>query len=60
MSVAVGTACPICAGAIDTPDNVMLSELLDCGECGSELEVTQLTPNLELTEAPMCAEDWGE
>jgi lysine biosynthesis protein LysW len=38
----------------------MLGELLDCDECGSELEVTQLTPGIHLREAPMCAEDWGE
>ena len=60
MSVAVATDCPVCAGAVDTPDDAMLGELLDCDECGSELEVTQLTPGMELREAPMCAEDWGE
>ncbi len=60
MSVAVVTECPVCAGAVDTPDDVMLGELLDCDECGSELEVTRLAPGIELREAPMCAEDWGE
>ena len=60
MSVAVVTECPVCAGSVDAPADAMLSELLDCDECGSELEVTQLAPSFELREAPMCAEDWGE
>ena len=60
MSVAVVTECRVCGGAVDTPDDVMLGELLDCDECGSELEVTQLPPGVELREGPMCAEDWGE
>jgi alpha-aminoadipate carrier protein LysW len=60
MSVAVATECAVCAGVVDVPSDVMLGELLDCDECGSELEVTQLDPGVQLSEAPMCAEDWGE
>ena len=52
--------CPVCGGAVDTPSDMMLGELLDCDECGSELEVTQLAPGVELREAPICAEEWGE
>ena len=60
MTVAISTECPVCAGAIDAPTDAMLGELLDCEDCGCELEVTQLLPAIQLAEAPMSAEDWGE
>ena len=60
MTVAISMECPVCAGSVDLPHDVMLGELLDCDECGSELEVAALTPAVELREAPMAAEDWGE
>jgi alpha-aminoadipate carrier protein LysW len=52
--------CPVCAGSVDVGDDVMLSELLDCQDCGSELEVTVIEPAVQIAEAPMCAEDWGQ
>ena len=60
MSVAISIECPICAGGVDLPYDVMLGELVDCGDCGSELEVTQISPTVAVQEAPMAAEDWGE
>jgi alpha-aminoadipate carrier protein LysW len=60
MSVATVSECPVCVGAVDVPADVMLGELLDCASCGAELEVTGLESGLELSEAPMAGEDWGE
>lgn len=60
MSVATTTECPVCGGSVDLAPNLIVGELLDCGDCGSELEVRGLTPAVELHEAPMAAEDWGE
>jgi len=60
MSVVTTTECPVCAGGVDVAADVILGELLDCADCGSELEVTALTPSVVLSEAPMSAEDWGE
>lgn len=60
MSVSVTTECPVCGGGLDVGADLLLGELLDCGDCGSELEVRSLQPALELQEAPMSAEDWGE
>ncbi|MDZ7779065.1 MAG: lysine biosynthesis protein LysW [Gemmatimonadota bacterium] len=60
MSVATTTECPVCGGEVDAASDVIVGELLDCDECGSELEVTALSPNPVLIEAPMSAEDWGE
>lgn len=59
MSVGVSTECPVCGGSVDVGIGVMQGELLDCGDCGSELEVRSLAP-VELQEAPVAAEDWGE
>lgn len=51
--------CPVCGAEIGfTPDTV-ISELIDCGECATELEVITVDPP-RLEEAPEVAEDWGE
>jgi alpha-aminoadipate/glutamate carrier protein LysW len=60
MSVTTTTECPVCGGGIDVAADTLLGELLDCVDCGSELEVRGLTPTVELREAPVAAEDWGE
>ncbi|MDA0311783.1 MAG: lysine biosynthesis protein LysW [Gemmatimonadetes bacterium] len=60
MPVLTTIECPVCWGGVNVSADVMLSELLDCGDCGAELEVTALSPALQLAEAPMSAEDWGE
>jgi alpha-aminoadipate/glutamate carrier protein LysW len=51
--------CPVCDGSIQLGASTVVSELLKCRECGSDLEVTSLTPP-QLQEAPMEEEDWGE
>jgi alpha-aminoadipate carrier protein LysW len=51
--------CPECAADVELPDDVMQSEIVQCGECGIELEVVSLEPpTLDL--APEEEEDWGE
>ncbi len=60
MSTATTTECPVCGGGVEVAPDVILGELIDCGDCGSELEVRALAPALRLEEAPMSAEDWGE
>jgi alpha-aminoadipate carrier protein LysW len=52
-------ACPVCEAEVSVTPSVIVSELVDCGECSTELEVASLTPPL-LREAPMEEEDWGE
>lgn len=53
------TECPVCGGDIGLNEETVLSELIDCDECASELEVIALDPP-RLEEAPEVAEDWGE
>ena len=53
------TSCPICGGEVGVKAGTVVSELIDCDECASELEVISLDP-LTLVEAPEVAEDWGE
>jgi len=50
--------CPECAAAI-TATPTLAGEIVDCGDCGAELEVTSLSP-LKLALAPEVEEDWGE
>jgi alpha-aminoadipate carrier protein LysW len=53
------TDCPVCGGDVGLTQETVISELIDCGECASELEVITLDPP-RLEEAPEVAEDWGE
>ena len=51
--------CPECAADVELPDDVMQGEIVQCGECGIELEVISLEP-AKLDLAPEEEEDWGE
>jgi alpha-aminoadipate carrier protein LysW len=52
------TECIDC-GADIALRNPVVGEIVDCPDCGLELEVRGLTP-LALEAAPEVAEDWGE
>ncbi len=51
--------CPVCGLAVDKQADTVMGELLECRDCGTELEVTKLDP-FGLAEAPKEEEDWGE
>lgn len=51
--------CPECAATVEIPDNAIVGEIVDCEECGVELEVTSTSP-LTIDVAPEVEEDWGE
>lgn len=61
MSTATKTTaeCPECGAALEIPGNVEKGEILQCNDCGSELEVVSINP-VELALAPEEEEDWGE
>jgi len=50
--------CPVCEAELDL-DAVEEGEVVECDECGSELEVISVKPP-KLAEAPEEEEDWGE
>lgn len=59
METTSGTAeCPECFGEIEVKD-VMQNEIIQCSDCGADLEVVKLDP-LTLELAPEEEEDWGE
>ncbi len=52
------TTCPECAATIDLA-GMLTGEIVQCPDCGVELEVVSLDPpTVEL--APEVEEDWGE
>jgi alpha-aminoadipate carrier protein LysW len=51
--------CPECGAIIDDDPSLEEGEIIDCEECGLELEVVGVEP-LELGLAPEEEEDWGE
>lgn len=50
--------CNDCGAGI-TLANPVVGEIVDCPDCGLELEVRGLDP-INLERAPEVAEDWGE
>jgi alpha-aminoadipate/glutamate carrier protein LysW len=60
MSQIESTArCPTCDGDVPLGPTVVVSELITCRECGTDLEVTSVSP-AAVAEAPMEEEDWGQ
>ncbi len=53
------TTCPECDGAVALSEMPRVSEIIDCGECSSELEIVTVDP-VQLALAPEVEEDWGE
>jgi alpha-aminoadipate carrier protein LysW len=51
--------CPVCGAEVEPEWEVERGEIIDCGDCGAELEVAETEP-LEYIEAPELEEDWGE
>jgi alpha-aminoadipate carrier protein LysW len=60
MTIVLMTAsCPECAAAVKLAQDVEKGEIVQCAECGAELEVFETSP-VELRLAPEEEEDWGE
>ena len=55
----ISQSCPECEAQVNLDEPVRLSEIAECPECSSELEVVALEP-LTLAMAPEVEEDWGE
>ena len=36
--------CPVCGGEVELAQDAVVGELMECADCGSELEVTSLDP----------------
>lgn len=53
------TECVVCGGTLSLHDDLEVGEILDCSDCGTELEVVETEPPV-LEQAPELAEDWGE
>jgi len=51
--------CPVCGAQINLAADAVVGELIECSECGVELEVVTVIPP-QLKEAPQEEEDWGE
>lgn len=58
MSATMTGTCPECEAELTLQD-VEKGEIVQCAECGAELEVVNTNP-IELDLAPEEEEDWGE
>jgi alpha-aminoadipate carrier protein LysW len=52
-------ACPVCENKVDVPADSRISEILECVDCRTELEIVAVDPTM-LALAPEVEEDWGE
>lgn len=59
VEVEVMAECPVCGTEVPLGAGTVRGELIECGDCGSELEVLATDP-MTLGEAPEAEEDWGE
>jgi len=55
----VTAECLECAAEVELPEDAVEGEIVQCPECGIELEVVPLSP-VKLELAPEEEEDWGE
>ncbi|GAB3887290.1 lysine biosynthesis protein LysW [Kibdelosporangium lantanae] len=51
--------CPECSVGVPVTESAAVSEVIECGDCHSELEVVSVNP-VRLATAPEIEEDWGE
>jgi alpha-aminoadipate carrier protein LysW len=51
--------CSDCDATLTLDESTIKGEILQCAECGVELEVTAVAP-VQLKPAPQEEEDWGE
>lgn len=51
--------CPVCDAEVQLSEDPVEGELMECADCGCELELLSLDP-VVLSEAPDAEEDWGE
>ncbi len=51
--------CSMCGATVKLSGDVVKGEIIECSDCGTELEVVDLEPAV-LAEAPQEEEDWGE
>ncbi|MEU2835037.1 lysine biosynthesis protein LysW [Streptomyces lavendulae] len=52
-------ACPECEASVIVGDVPLVSEIVECGDCSTELEILSVDP-LQVALAPEIEEDWGE
>ncbi len=55
----MSTECPVCSAEITFEESTVEGEIIECSDCGTELEVKKIDPP-KVEEAPMEDEDWGE
>lgn len=51
--------CVECGGNVPLPPDTVVGEVVQCPECGADLEMTSTDPP-EVALAPEMEEDWGE
>jgi alpha-aminoadipate carrier protein LysW len=57
--MSLAAECPECAAKLELHDDVLSGEIVQCADCGVELEVVR-DGSVRLRPAPEEEEDWGE
>lgn len=54
------TTCNDCLAEIEVPEDSMLHEIVECGDCGQRYEIIELAPTVVLQPIADIKEDGGE
>ncbi len=60
MVIEMDLKCPSCNANVKVSSDMEIGEIIDCQECGEELEITERDGIKALQLAPEVEEDWGE
>ncbi|MBL7170144.1 MAG: lysine biosynthesis protein LysW [Candidatus Aenigmarchaeota archaeon] len=52
--------CPECGFNIGLNQTPLLREILECDDCGTQLVVTEINPQIRIETSEEIGEDWGE
>jgi alpha-aminoadipate/glutamate carrier protein LysW len=52
--------CPDCDAAITVPDDAVQGEIVNCPDCGLDLEVVKSGSTISIKALVVEKEDWGE
>nr|HDO81118.1 lysine biosynthesis protein LysW [Candidatus Bathyarchaeota archaeon] len=52
--------CPECYYEFEVDDDIIVGEIVECPDCGAELEVVSVNDGEVVLQAVSVEEDWGE
>jgi len=58
--IGLKVTCPECYYEFEVDDDIIVGEIVECPDCGAELEVVSVNDGEVVLQAVSVEEDWGE